>query len=222
MRSESFSEVIRFASVFSVAFPLLAYLVKFRNASRPIHIIGMLAIISAASDTLALVFFSQNTSTVLLFNSYYVISFALLALFYLSVMQEKTGKTTVMIGIVIYLVAFVLLSVSYQPFTEYQTFVWTLTGMIVLVLSVYYFLYIFGMRTPMNNNALLWINSGILYYFSLNLFLFVMSSYVLTKLEPQISLLIWSFHNINNILKNVLIGFGISSFTKSAAEVNTL
>ncbi len=51
---------------------------------------------------------------------------------------------------------------------------------------------------------------------------FVMSSYVLTKLEPQISLLIWSFHNINNILKNVLIGFGIASYTRSAAEVNTL
>jgi hypothetical protein len=222
MKSESFSEVIRLASVFSVAFPLLAYLVKFRSASRPIHIIGLLAIVSAVSDTLASVFFSHNTSTVLLFNSYYVVSFALLAFFYFSVLQEKMGRTTVTIGIVVYLIAFVLLTVSYQPFTEYQTFVWTLTGMIVLVLSVYYFLHIFGMHTPMNNSALLWINSGILYYFSLNLFLFVMSSYVLTKLEPQISLLIWSFHNINNILKNVLIGFGITSYTRSGAEVNTL
>lgn len=222
MKSDNISEVIRFASVYSVAFPLLAYLVKIRYATRPIHIVGIIALISALSDILALLFFSRGASTIVLFNAYYVVLFILLATFYYQVIGEKAGRSTVVIGVVVYMISFLLITTFVQSLNEYQTFAWTVTGMVVLVFSIYYMLYIFGSRTPMNNSAYLWINSGILYYFSLNLFLFVMSSYVLTKLEPQISLLIWSFHNINNILKNVLIGFGILAFTKSTVNANTL
>jgi hypothetical protein len=219
MRSASISEIIRFASVISVAFPLMAYLLKFRAASRPIHLVGALVIASALSDVLALVYFSQGASTVFLFNVYYIVLFALLALFYHGIFEHKNTTTG---GIIIFIVSFILITTFVQPFTEYQTFVWTIIGMIMVIFSISYFLHIFGLRSPMSNSSLLWINSGVLYYFSLNLFLFVMSSYVLTKMEAQISLLIWSFHNVNNILKNVLIGFGIAAFRRSSTETSTL
>jgi hypothetical protein len=70
---------------------------------------------------------------------------------------------------------------------------------------------VFSTLRPMNDFGLLWINSGILFYFSFNLFLFVMSSYVLTHLEQELTLIIWSFHNVNNIIKNILVGLGIST-----------
>jgi hypothetical protein len=218
MKSTDFSEIIRYASYASIALPLLAYLVRFRVASRPIHLIGVIAIVSVISDTLAFRSFAQGTSTILLFNTYYVILFALLAWFYFDILTQKSERTVVIGGLLIYVVSFALITTFLQPFSVYQNHVWTIIALIMVVFSTCYVLHIFSLRTPMSNNALLWINSGILYYFTLNLFLFVMSSYVLTKLEPQISNLIWSFHNVNNVLKNILIGFGIFAFTPSRAS----
>jgi hypothetical protein len=211
MRSDIISEIIRVASIVSVAFPLVAYLTKIRSASKPLHLIGALSIVSAFSDVLAYVFFAQGKSTVVLFNLYYAILFLLLTWFFYEILLVKTGKRTVVVGLVSYILAFILVSLYVQNFFEYQTFMWTITGVIMIVYSMSYFIYLFSAPTTMNNFGLLWINSGILFYFAFNLFLFVMSSYVLTKLDPQIGTLIWSFHNVNNIVKNILIGFGVSA-----------
>jgi len=211
MRSDIISEIIRVASIISVAFPLVAYLIKIRSASKPLHLIGALSIVSAISDVLAYFFFAQGKSTVVLFNLYYAILFLLLTWFFYEILLVKTGKRTVIVGLVVYILAFILVSLYVQNFFEYQTFMWTITGVIMIVYSMSYFIYLFSAPTTMNNFGLLWINSGILFYFAFNLFLFVMSSYVLTKLDPQIGTLIWSFHNVNNIVKNILIGFGVSA-----------
>jgi hypothetical protein len=51
----------------------------------------------------------------------------------------------------------------------------------------------------------------------------VMSDYVLTKLDPEISVLIWGFHNVNNIMKNVLFGCGLYAFSKErSVSVNMI
>ena len=55
-------------------------------------------------------------------------------------------------------------------------------------------------------------------YFCLNLFLFLMGSYVLTKLDPETSALIWSSHNVNNIIKNILFAVGIYFYKKKIAK----
>jgi hypothetical protein len=222
MKSIDFSEIIRYASYASVAFPLLAYLVKFRVATRPIHLIGAVLVVSAISDTVAFRLFAQGASTVLAFNIYYVILFALLAWFYLDILTQKFERPIVIGGILIYIISFVLITVFVQPFSVYQNNVWTITALIMVIFSTCYVLHVFSLRAPMINTALLWINSGILYYFTLNLFLFVMSNYVLTKMEPEISNLIWSFHNINNVLKNILIGIGILAFTLPRPQTNSL
>lgn len=217
MRSESISDILRIASIASVAFPLISYLIKIRNASKPVHLIGALTIVSALSDLVGGIYFSQGKSTVVLFNTYYVVQFFLLTWFYYEISPTKKGRNTIVGGLVIYIVSFLLISFYLQTFFEYQTFVWTISGMIMIVFSSSYVVYLFSEGTVMENHGSFWINGGILYYFSFNLFLFVMSSYVLTKLEPQISMLIWSFHNANNVVKNMLIGYGVSSSSRGRA-----
>ena len=213
MKSETFPEVIRFASIFSVLLPLILYLTKIRSASRSIHKIGGLVLLSAVSDFIAWYFFNTGQSTVFLVNSYYLAVFAFLAWFYYGLFVQQKLRNVVVTGAAVYAIAFVLITLFVQPYGEYQTFMWTLTGMIAMIFSIAYFLSVFSAEQPMDNHGLLWINSGILYYFSFNLFLFVMSSYVLTQLAPELTKLIWSFHNVNNIVKNVLLALGISYFT---------
>lgn len=212
MRSEHISEVLRIASIASVAFPLISYLVKVQQASKPVHLIGVLTVVSALSDVVGVIYFTQGKSTVMQINAFYLVQFLLLTWFYYEISGSAKAKSMVAGGLVIFGVAYVLITYFLQSFFEYQTFVWTLSGIIMIVFSTSYVVYLFSAGTLMENHGTFWINGGILYYFSFNLFLFVMSSYVLTKLEPQISLLIWSFHNVNNIVKNILIGVGIVSY----------
>jgi hypothetical protein len=215
MRSnQNITEIIRLASICSVALPLVFYFVKIKYVSKAVHLIGIITIASAISDLGAFILFSQGQSTIVLFNSYYVILFLLLTWFYYEILLTRSGKTTIITGLIIYAISFILITLYVQGFLEYQTFMWTLTGMMMIIFSISYFLYLFSARTTITNYELLWINSGVLLYFSLNLFLFVISSYILTQLDPEISLLIWSFHNVNNIMKNILFAFGIYAFSK--------
>lgn len=217
MKSEQhITEIIRLASIASVGLPVIIYLTKLRYVSRPLHFIGALSIVSALSDLAAYFLYSQGESTVILFNVYYIILFSLLAWFYNEILLPQNGRKTLLAGLAIYFLAFVLTTFYVQSFSQYQTFMWTITGMIMIFFSISYFINLFAARINMSHYELLWINSGVLLYFSLNLFLFVMSSYILTRLDPEISLLIWSFHNVNNIMKNLLFGFGIYAFGKPA------
>ena len=211
MSSQSMSEIISYASMFSVAFPLILYLFRIRHVNTSGHKIGAIVVVSAVSDTIGYFLFQAKLSTVLVLNSYFLITFVLLAWFYSDVLQSTRGKRTVQWGFGIYILAFIIIVTFYQSFNEYQTLMWTLAGAICIVFSVSYFISVFSTTRPMNDFGLLWINSGILFYFSFNLFLFIMSSYVLTRLEPELGLIVWSFHNVNNLIKNILIGLGIST-----------
>jgi hypothetical protein len=214
MKSESISEIIRLASITSVVLPLISYLMKIKNTSRAIHKIGGLVLISAVCEAAVLYLYNTGQSTIFLFNSYYIAVFLLLSWFYYGVFVLEIPRRVVVVGVVVYFISFILITLFVQSYSEYQTFMWTITGVITLVYSISYFLSVFSAQQPMENFGLLWINSGILFYFSFNLFLFVMSSYVLTQLAPELSKLIWSFHNVNNIVKNVLLAMGISFFRK--------
>lgn len=219
MKSDNIPEIIRLASILSVLLPLIFYLIRVKTTSRTVHKIGGVIILSAVSDAIAFYFFKGGQSTVFLFNTYYLALFLFLAWFYNGILTTRSGRNTVLTGLFGYILAFILVTTFVQGYDEYQTFMWTITGIIIIVFSISYFLSVFSAQLPMENFGLLWINSGILFYFSFNLFLFVMSSYVLTKLAPELSMLIWSFHNVNNIIKNILLALGISLFKKEEYAV---
>jgi len=218
MKSDQITDIIRIASMGSVLFPLVLYLMRMGQASRALHLIGALTLISAFSDMAGYFLYERGQSTVILFNAYYIVTFCLLSWFYYEIYATRNGRTTIATGVVIYVLSFALVSYYIQSFLEYQTFMWTITGMTMIIYSISYFLYLFSSPQMMSNYGLLWINSSVLLYFSLNLFMFVMSSYVLTKLDSEISLLIWSFHNVNNILKNILLAMGIFAFSRNTLD----
>lgn len=217
MSSLSTVQIIQFASIFSVTFPLIAYLIRVRELSGVGHKVGAIVVLSALSDLIGLYLYQHHISTVLLFNVHYLLFFLLLSWFYNDVLSDRT-KRTVMVGVAIYAIGFLLVTVFVQSLNEYQTLLWTLVGAISIVFSISYFVNVFSATTPTEDSGLLWINSGILFYFSFNLFLFVISNYILTRLEPELGLIVWNFHNVNNIIKNILIGLGIPALRGQTLE----
>lgn len=214
MKSSSISEVIRMLSTFSVLIPVLLYSIKFKGLSRPIHVIGLLLIMSGLSDAFGMYLSARQMSTVYLFNSFYLLNYVLLIIFFYQVFVNLKHRTVLQYLVIAFAIGFVTITASIQPFSEYQTLVWVMVAITMILCSIIYLLNSFTefRYEPVSNEPLILINSGILIYFILNLFLFIMGNYVLTRMDKELSSMVWSFHNVNNIIKNVLFAIGIYTF----------
>jgi len=210
------SEVLRWASSISVLVPLFIYLARSKGASRRVHIIGALLFVSAACDLIGFILYREHQSTVILFNAYYAILFLLLTWFYYEILFIKDRRVMLWIGLAIYLQSYVLITFFVQSFFEYQTLMWVITAIIMIIYGIAYFIYSLSSlpTSSVFSYTFVWINSGVLIYFCMNLFLFILGNHVLTKLDSEMSLLIWSFHNVNNIIKNILFAVGIYFYRK--------
>ena len=209
-------EIIRIASNLSVLFPLIMYVIRIRITSRPIHIIGALIIASAICDLCGYLLFNKGQSTAVLFNIYYAVLFLLLTWFYIEAVFVNTRRIMIWIGLAIYILSFIFVTAFAQSFLEYQTLMWVITAIIMIVYSIAYFFYsLSGIASSgLFGYSLIWINVGVMIYFCLNLFLFVMGNYILTRMDPETGAMIWSSHNVNNIIKNILFGIGIYFYKK--------
>ena len=218
MESVKISEVIRVASNLSLLVPLAVYFSRIRYASRQIHIIGLLLIISGLCDLAGFILLKENQSTTILFNIYYGLLFIVLTWFYYHNFFDTLHRIMIWVGLAVYVPSFILVSVYVQNFSEYQTMMWLITAIIMIIYSIAYFFHSLTTITSNEYSAygLIWINIGVMIYFCMNLFLFVMANYALTELDPETSKLIWSSHNINNIIKNILFAVGISFAQKPA------
>jgi hypothetical protein len=126
----------------------------------------------------------------------------------------------VLIGLAVYLQSLILITIYVQPFSEYQTLLWIITGIIMIVFGIEYFLYLLSARPAVNlfNYTTMWINSGVLIYFVFNLFIFIITNYIFTRLDQDAASAVWSFHNVNNIIKNLLFGIGLTLHRKKIAN----
>lgn len=211
MESLQIPEIVRLMSNLSLAVPLVLYIARIRQVDREIHIIGALLAVSGVCDLIGFILFSRQQSTEILINTYYTVLFVLLSWFYYKVLFASHQRVLVWVGIAVYLLAFFMVSAYVQKFTEYQTLMWLVTAVIMIVYSIGYFFHSLTMvvNGGVFGSSAVWINIGVMLYFILNLFLFVMGNHLLTNLDPATSAMIWSSHNMNNILKNLLFAVGI-------------
>ncbi len=206
-------KIIFFASVFSVLIPFVFYLVKVKNFPRQNQAVGVLVFISGICDTIGLTRFLDSDSNILLFNVFNVFQFVLLAYYYYSIMFKITNQNIFYLSIGFYILAFVILSFTTQSIFQYQNWLWSLSGAILIIYALKYYNYAASRPTHIVINphltSELYINGGIFFYFSLSLVLFVTVNYIVSEQDPSMSRVFWSFHNVNNIIKNILFTVGI-------------
>lgn len=213
MNSLSVGEIVAHASSLSVVIPLVLYFARIRKADRPAHIIGALLIIAATCDITGYILFKSGQSTAVVFNVYYSLLFFLLCWFYYDIFFKKYKKQiAVTIGVIVYSVSFILITFFVQEFFYYQNLIWMIAGIILIIYSIAYFLNSLASIPSIQlfDSSLTWFNSGVLFYFSFSIFLFGMGSFLFSKQDPQVTLLLWSTHNINNIIKNILFTIGLT------------
>jgi hypothetical protein len=205
-------ELISHTSSLSVLIPLGIYCARFKRLGRHDHIIGILLVVAALSDLAGYMLFKAERSTAVVFNTYYTLMFLLLCSYYYEIIFKHKFKTAIVLGVGIYVLSYALVSFYVQDFSNYQHLIWSIAGIIVIVFSITYFINSLSTIPTMHlfDNSTTWVNTGILFYFCFSLFLFTMGDYLFNKENSQVALLLWSTHNINNLIKNILFAIGLS------------
>lgn len=209
-------EIIAHASSLSVLVPLTIYGVRFRRMSKPLHIIGALLVVAACSDLAGFTLSRTGTSTAMVFNIYYSLMFLLLSWFYYDIFFKRQYQLALFVGVAVYVLAFTLITFYVQQFDIYQNLIWMIGGIIMILFSITCFVNSLSAIPTVHlfNNSTIWINTGVLFYFSLSIFLFSMGDYLFNRQDHQVTMLLWSTHNVNNFIKNVIFAIGLSVFQK--------
>jgi hypothetical protein len=212
MESEfSWIDTIRYATIASSLIPFVVYLILIRQMPKQNHIIGLIVIISAACELIALNEFNHGRPTVLLSNIYFTIFFLLACWFYYEILFKAHNTGYFYLGLAIYCISFSIVAINIHGMFEFQSEAWALGGLILVAFGILYTNRLMEKPAVPDQNfySVLFINGGIFLYFSFNFFLFAVANYMLTETERDIGRMTWAFHNVNNIIKNIAFALGL-------------
>lgn len=199
-------EVIRLVSNLSCLVPLAVYAMRLTKVDKPIHVIAGLMLVSGLSDLITFIK-PDWLNVMLVFNIQDILQFSLITLFYYLIDPDRKFISW---GVTLYLTFLIAVTAWSQGIFEYQTLMWTISGLIVITYAIMYLINLYQSDIKKKETfGLLWISSGFLFYFCLSLALFVVADYILNELDDKLKMVYWSCHNVNNIFKCVLIAIGI-------------
>lgn len=204
------TDCIRFASNFSVLIPLLFLMLRWRQVNVATYFFLIAAIVlSLISDGVTFLQGRTGASNYYVSNVYIMCTYVFLALFYLLLIPGY--RVLIYASIVVYGAVILLNGLYIQDINDFQGYNFSIASILLVAFSVLYFIQIVrDAPTPeITSFPLFWINSSIFFYFSFSLFLFVFSDFVFSSLSNAEGRIFWSFHNVNNIIKNVLFAVGI-------------
>lgn len=204
------TDIISFVSVASILLPIAFYGGKSESIKTSAYKVLLVAIlVSLIAEGVYTTLGLMKVPNFTVGNIYAPVFFLLLVLFYRELLPSHRSKLYIFIAI--YFVFLTVNALFIQDITEYQGYSRALGGVIMIGCSLLHFSSL--MKNPPNQDIItygpFWISAGIIFYFGFNLFLFVFSNFVFTTLEAEIGRTYWTFHNINNIVKNVLFAVGI-------------
>jgi len=202
-------KALLYISYFSIVVPIYfllrsSHILRFRQY----QLIGALLLASVIADTTGYILAKNEIPNLIVINLYFVASFVILSILYARLL--KGGKTAIRAFIGLVICFFAWSSLTQQSVVGIQSYVITLCGVLILGYALVYFDHLLhtSPATDLLKFPLFWLNSAITYYYGLNLFIFIFSTYIFENLKEDEIIAVWIFHNLNNIIKNILLAIG--------------
>ena len=206
---------LAYCSYLSVLVPLFILLRDFKQHVKIPFLIafGSLLLAALISDFICYLMSKMDLSSIPIINIYFIVQFCLLSYMYSFILKNR-GLIAFFVSA--YLSFSLVNSLLVEPFNQIQSWSDGVQSVLLMILAVT--CHIQMLKNPSRDeqfNALvLWGNLGVLFYFSLNLYLFISSNYIFTFESTEKAMITWGFHNFFNIVKNVLFAVGIYNYTK--------
>ena len=204
------ADIISYVSIASILLPIIFFVVvKQLIKNQAFNFLIAAILLSFVTEIVYTILGYLHTSNFIVGNIYTVFFFLILILFYKNLLPQN--KNWLYIFFTLYSGFIIINTLFFQNIMEYQGYSRAFGGVLIIVCSLMYYRSLLN-NLPASNvmqYGLFWVNTGITYYYSFNLLLFIYSNYVFSNLPSDLGIIFWSFHNVNNIVKNILFCVGI-------------
>lgn len=204
------TKTLLYLSYFSVLIPLFfLFGGKFSSTTKVIKALSLLLFVAGFADLMGyIVIKTMGSSNIIIDNIYFITTFYLLNYIYSLILKNKT---LIYVGLISYTGLLLLDSLFIEPITGLQTWPLVLENAFLITYGMMGLIQL--LKNPPEDDhqtsLYLWINLAVLFYFGMNLYLFITIDYILENKSTDIAMISWSFHNVCNIIKNIFFAAGI-------------
>lgn len=199
---------IIYGSVLSPLIPLFIL----QTRSGPLRLLDRVIVlyvtISFLFDLVSVLLAFSGIKTYPLIHLFAFLEFALLTFYFYRLLN---WNRSFLIGLLAcYTVVYSVNSFRFELYEEFNPIIRSITSLICITFVLLFLIRLFKRETEIfiESSPDFWFNLAILTYFSIAFFSFMLSTDILSK--PINNLLYsWIFHNIANILKNILFAIGL-------------
>ncbi|MDO3643810.1 hypothetical protein [Mucilaginibacter sp. L3T2-6] len=195
-------------SVVSGLFPVLAALLNYKHLDKVLKLATAFFLMNVLSDllqVLTLVLRTKNNQPILHANIILSVLF-LIGIYYYSFVFIRLKRFVLSTGLVAVL-ALIYCLIYINGIWDYPSSANTVLSLLTILFSIIYFVQLLNQQEFVHIERLgfFWINSGLLFYFSVNIFLFMLFKRMIANHLQEY----YMIHNVTNIIANILFSVGM-------------
>jgi len=204
----SIAYVLGFSSVASGLLPVLAALYNYRHLDKVLKIAAAICLISALCDlTQVLTMIMQVANNQPLIHLYIIICIVFYtAMYYYAFFRPVFKRVILIIAAVAFLI--VIFNIFFiEGIWDYPSLSNTVLSVLLICFSLAYFYQLLNRQEfiHIEKQGLFWVNAGVLFYYSINIFLFMLFKRIINAHQEDY----YMIHNITNIIANLLFTVGL-------------
>ncbi len=197
-------------SSFVVLLPLLVAVLRYRCLTPALRMIGVYVLLGTFVQGIAAMMSANKQNNLPLLHLYTILEFTCFVWFY-RLLEKNFIKNSIFVGLVIgFPILAILNALFLQSIYEFNTYARSLESILLIMLAlVWYYRALEELKIQrLQDDAVFWINTAILLYFSGSALLFGFSNYTLSFQKP-LKVYIWAFHALFSTLLYLFITAGL-------------
>ncbi len=199
---------INVLSTISGFLPVLAALINYKNLDKALKIAVVYCLVSVISDiALQMMVRAGLPNNYPVIHIYIAVSILLLGAMYFDAFFNPLLKKTVLVTSSVVLAFAIANMIFMEGINDYPSLSNTVLSILITCFSLLYFHQLLTRQefVHIEKQALFWINAGMLFYFAINIFVFMLFKRILS--EHKVSL--YLINNLTNIVANILFTVGL-------------
>jgi hypothetical protein len=204
----SIALVLTYVTVASELLPLLAALYNYRRLDQVLKLMAAFCLLSIIPDLAGLVnlFFKAKYNNLFLMHLYDLVAVVFFTLIYHKAFYKQVLKKITLILGGVSLVLIISNAIFIEGIRVYPSISNTVLSLFLIPLSLIYFYQLLTRQefVHIEKQGLFWINSGVLFYFSINIFLFMLYNKISTHRYD-----FYMMQSVTNIIANLLFSVGL-------------
>jgi len=205
----SIAEVLGDISAISGIFPIIAAWYNYRQLDSVLKLMAIFCLLSFIPDFVGLIttYLKIVFNNLFLFHLFDMMAAIFFTLIYYRAFYKPVFKKMTLIFGITSLVAMVFNVVFIESMSTYPSVSNTVLCIFLIILSLVYFYELLTRQefTYIEKQGMFWINSGVLFYFAINIFLFMLFN----KISNADKYNYYMMQSVTNIIANLLYSVGL-------------